>query len=151
MDIGVLLPQLPAENWIGTVYCSNLAERFKHDCVTNLGQCQGFVITEGEDYLSTYVDSMTDSGQPLQRQFCKNCGSNLFNHTPLNDDIVSVSAGALDEFEDWKPSLEQYCIHRADFLEKTKSVEARYIESIKGDLERESDSTRPATEEFVQQ
>ncbi len=82
------------------------------------------------------MDNMTDSGQPLRRQFCKNCGSSMFNLTPLYD-IVSVSAGALDDFESWKPSLEQYCIHRADFLEKTKLVEKRYIESINGELEKE--------------
>lgn len=87
--------------------------------------------------LSTYVDKMTDSGQPLERKFCKNCGSNMFNFTPLYP-IVSVSAGALDDFEDWKPTLEQYCIHRADFVEKVKGVEKRYIESINGDLEKDS-------------
>jgi hypothetical protein len=50
-------------------------------------------------------------------------------------DIVSVSAGSLDEFDDFKPTLEQYCIHRASFLDKTKGVEKRYIESIGGDME----------------
>ena len=84
--------------------------------------------------LSSYTDNMTDSGQPLTRTFCKNCGSNMFNFTPLYE-IVSVSAGALDEFEEWKPSLEQYCIHRADFLDKVKGVEKRYVESINGEQE----------------
>ena len=78
---------------------------------------------------------MTDSTQPLTRTFCSICGSNLFNFTPLNDSIVSISAGALDDFEDWKPSLEQYCIHRADWLGKVKGVEKRFMESIEGDLE----------------
>lgn len=90
--------------------------------------------------LSTYTDNMTDSGQSLTRQFCKNCGSNMFNFTPLYD-IVSVSAGALDEFEDWKPNLEQYCIHRADFLEKVKGVDKRYIESINGEQEKDEPNT----------
>lgn len=95
---------------------------------------QGFTVTEGEDFLQTYTDTMTDSGQGLQRQFCKNCGSNMFNFTPLYD-IVSVSAGVLDDFEEWRPTLEQYCIHRADYLEPAKSVEKRYIESINGEME----------------
>lgn len=92
--------------------------------------------------LTSYMDNMTDSGQPLTRQFCKHCGSNMFNFTPLYD-IVSVSAGALDEFDDWKPTLEQYCIHRADFLEKVKGVEKRYIESIKGDQEKDDKTLEP--------
>ena len=79
---------------------------------------------------------MTDSWHPLQRQFCKNCGSNMFNFTPLYD-IVSVSAGALDDFDEWKPTLEQYCIHRSDFVEKAKGVEKRYIESITGEMEKD--------------
>ena len=98
---------------------------------------QGFTITEGDDVLSTYVDNMTDSGTPLERQFCSHCGSNMFNLTPLYDHIVSISAGALDDFEDWKPTLEQYCIHRADFVEKVKGVEKRYVESIDGGMEKE--------------
>lgn len=86
--------------------------------------------------LTTYEDKMTDSGQPLKRQFCKICGSHMFNWTPLYD-IVSISAGSHDDFEAWKPTLEQYCIHRADFLEKTKGAEKRYEESITGQLEKE--------------
>lgn len=75
---------------------------------------------------------MTDSTQPLSRTFCSICGSNMFNFTPLNEDIVSISAGALDDFEEWKPSLEQYCIHRADWLGKVKGVQKRFMESITG-------------------
>ena len=60
----------------------------------------------------------------------------MFNFTPLYD-IVSVSAGSLDEFDDFQPTLEQYCIHRADFLEKAKGVEKRYIESIAGEMEKD--------------
>lgn len=86
--------------------------------------------------LTEYVDNLTDSGQPLRRQFCKNCGSSMFNFTPLAE-IVSISAGSHDDFEDWKPTLEQYCIHRADFIEKVKSVEKRYVESIMGELEKD--------------
>lgn len=60
----------------------------------------------------------------------------MFNFTPLAE-IVSISAGSHDDFDEWKPTLEQYCIHRADFMEKAKGVEKRYIESIMGDLEKE--------------
>jgi hypothetical protein len=70
----------------------------------------------------------------------------MFNFTPLYD-IVSVSAGSLDEFDDFKPTLEQYCIHRADFLEKAKGVERRYIESIAGEMERDQASEKDVTEE----
>lgn len=73
---------------------------------------------------------MTDSGSPLTRTFCSNCGSNLFNFTPLREDIVSISAGTFDDFEDWRPDLEQYCIHRAEYLGEVKGIERRYMEKI---------------------
>jgi len=57
----------------------------------------------------------------------------MFNFTPLYD-VVSVSAGVLDDFEDWRPTLEQYCIHRADYLEKVKGVEVRWMEKIDSEM-----------------
>lgn len=86
--------------------------------------------------LSTYDDTMTDSGEVLKRQFCKRCGSNMFNFSTRYP-IVSISAGSHDDFEEWKPTLEQYCIHRADFVGKAAGVEKRYVESIEGELEKE--------------
>lgn len=99
---------------------------------------QGFKITEGEDKLTTYHDTMTDSGQPLKRQFCSICGSSMFNFTPLFD-IVSVSAGSHDDFEEWTPDLEQYCIHRATWVEKSKGVpgERRYKELFESETEKD--------------
>ena len=64
----------------------------------------------------------------------------MFNLTPLRDDIVSISAGSHDDFEDWQPTLEQYCIHRADFVEKAKGVDKRYVENIFS--EQENDEAR---------
>jgi len=84
---------------------------------------EGFTITHGASHLKTYSDSATDSGTPLTRNFCGECGSNIFAFTPLWQDIVGVAAGTLDDFEDWKPTVEQYCIRRAGFLEKIKGVE----------------------------
>lgn len=60
----------------------------------------------------------------------------MFNFTPLYD-IVSISAGSHDDFDEWQPTLEQYCMHRSDFVEKAKGVEKRYIESISGELEKD--------------
>lgn len=78
---------------------------------------------------------MTDSTQPLTRTFCSICGSNLFNYTPLREDIVSISAGIFDDFEDWTPTLEQYCIHRPEWLGPAKGVGKRFVEAIGGDVE----------------
>lgn len=153
--IGLLLPELPPAFRLRLIHGRHLSEereyskankattgnqpRSRHrSCICRATQphltpvLQGFTITQGSEHLSTYTDTMTDSGQGLSRQFCSHCGSNMFNFTPLYD-IVSVSAGVLDDFEDWKPSLEQYCIHRADYLSPAKGVEKRFHESINGE------------------
>ena len=64
---------------------------------------QGFSITQGEDSMTRYSDTKTDSGKTLTRTFCSTCGSKLFAFTPLNENIVSIAAGTLDDFEEWKP------------------------------------------------
>lgn len=61
----------------------------------------------------------------------------MFNYTALADRIVSISAGSLDDFEEWRPTLEQYCIHRADFVERIQGVEKRFVESLNGEEEEE--------------
>ncbi len=72
-------------------------------CIDRMNQ--GFKVTQGEEHLGTYVDTMTDSGEygieppfeaptniplgeGLRRQFCQNCGSNMFNFTPLSVELL---------------------------------------------------------------
>lgn len=98
---------------------------------------QGFAVTSGSDYQKDYWDVATDSGTKLKRVFCKECGTKLFAFTPLWDEIVSVAAGTLDDFDAWKPDTEQYCVHRADFVEMAKGVggERRFKLAVKGETE----------------
>lgn len=82
---------------------------------------------------------MTDSGKPLSRTFCSEFGSTLFAFTPLREDIVSIAAGTLDDFESWKPDTEQYCMHRAEFVGKMKGVDEarRHVESVQSAAEKD--------------
>lgn len=50
-----------------------------------------------------------------------------------------MAAGTLDDFENWQPDREQWCIHRAAFLEKVKSVEKqnRHTMSVQSQPEKE--------------
>lgn len=63
-----------------------------------------------------------DSGTHLKRIFCSECGTGLFAITPLRDDIISVLAGTLDDFDSWKPDTEQWIDFRAGFLDNVKCV-----------------------------
>jgi hypothetical protein len=71
---------------------------------------QNFTITSGENSITCYRDLATDSSIPLMRNFCKICGSKVFATTQLREDIVSISAGTLQNAgQDWVPVKEQYC------------------------------------------
>ena len=83
------------------------------------------------------MDNATDSGKELKRVFCSECGSTLFAYTPLWEEIVSVTAGSLDEFDSWKPDTEQYCVHRPDYVEKIQAVpkERTFKLAVQGETE----------------
>lgn len=89
-------------------HCLN-CRRWIGAAVYNASICpkEGFQITQGQDKLKTFIDKNTDSGKPLSRAFCSECGSHLFAFTPLREDIVSIGAGTLDDFDEWRPDVEQ--------------------------------------------
>lgn len=47
----------------------------------------------------------------------------MFVTTPLNEDIVSVSAGSMDNVGEWKPSKEQYHRNRAAWIPELEAVD----------------------------
>ncbi|KAK1809334.1 hypothetical protein LTR12_016304 [Friedmanniomyces endolithicus] len=122
---------LPAHNRVGVACGIDRTQRGLEASTTRSSEPQtdldvkGFSITQGEDALKSHADNKTDSGQPLTRKFCGECGSRLFAFTPLNENVVMIAAGTLDDFEDWKPSKEQYCVHRLGFVDKMKGVKSR--------------------------
>merc|ERR1711881_250833 len=66
-------------------------------------------ILTGHSSLTTYEDTQTESGVPLQRQFCSKCGSQMFARTALMEDAVSVFAGGwVRDGKEWWPMREQF-------------------------------------------
>ncbi len=61
---------------------------------------------EGE--LKTYQDT-GDSGQPLYRTFCPNCGSSLIEEAALMPGVLMILAGTLDDTTVVQPAMEIYC------------------------------------------
>lgn len=65
----------------------------------------------------TFQDTHTDSGQPLYRNFCGDCGSPTHITTPAVNEIVAVLSGTLDNgTEWWKPNKEQYIETKSHWL-----------------------------------
>lgn len=76
-----------------------------HFICNTIYQKQHFTLTHGSP--KAYRDAATDSGTPLYRHFCGDCGSNLWITTPLVEGIVSVLTGTLDAGvarEAWRPN-----------------------------------------------
>ncbi len=46
---------------------------------------------------TSHYDSITDTGSSIRRFFCSKCGSRLFGTSNVNTDIISVSAGTLED------------------------------------------------------
>jgi hypothetical protein len=57
-----------------------------------------------------------DSGQPVYRHYCGNCGSPLFATTALAPGKVVVKAGTLDSLDGLEPKAEIYTDHAAQWL-----------------------------------
>jgi len=63
------------------------------------------VSVQGE--LETYDDT-GDSGQPVHRHFCPNCGSGVVNEVDVLPGVMIVLAGTLDDPAAFKPTMDVY-------------------------------------------
>lgn len=64
------------------------------------------VTVQGE--LKTYQDT-GDSGKPVYRRFCPNCGSGVLAEGEVMPGLTIVLAGTLDDPTGYQPSMEIYC------------------------------------------
>jgi hypothetical protein len=64
------------------------------------------VSVQGE--LKTYSHT-GDSGQPVHRRFCANCGSGVVDVVDVMPELIGILAGTLDDPDAFKPTMEIYC------------------------------------------
>jgi hypothetical protein len=76
---------------------------------------------EQQGETTVYVDK-GDSGQPLYRQFCGNCGSPIITKPALLPGIVVVKAGTLDSMEGIQPQSEIYTDHAVKWLTPVEGI-----------------------------
>ena len=77
------------------------------------------VVTEA-NYVQTgetkvFVDS-GDSGQPVNRHFCANCGSPIASKAGAIPGVVMIKAGTLDDMSGIAPGIEVYADHAVDWV-----------------------------------
>jgi hypothetical protein len=82
--------------------------------------CQRYTGSAFEPFLSFATASVSitgelktfghfgDSGRPVHRRFCPNCGSGVVNADPTHD-LVIVLAGTLDDPTEFRPTIEICC------------------------------------------
>ncbi len=64
------------------------------------------VALQGE--LKTYQDT-GDSGKPVYRRFCPNCGSGVMAEAEAMPGLAIMLAGTLDDTASFEPGMEIYC------------------------------------------
>ncbi len=76
---------------------------------------------EGE---TSRYDSTADTGTIITRYFCPNCGSRLFGTSSANTNIISVTAGTLDDSSWFKPNAIVYNKRRPawEFMDESVPV-----------------------------
>lgn len=78
------------------------------------------IVVQDADYSQTgetkvYEDN-GDSGQPVWRHFCGQCGSPLFSRIALMPGMTMIKAGTLDDFSSITPGVEVYTAHAAAWV-----------------------------------
>jgi hypothetical protein len=80
---------------------------------TNVGVPEAAYEQRGET--KVFVDK-GDSGQPVWRHFCPNCGSQILSKLGSASGLVVIKAGTLDDLSGLKPAMELYTDHSAAWV-----------------------------------
>ena len=84
------------------------------DCQKFTGSAFGFFIGvprsafEIHGVLKTF-SKLGDSGNPIVRRFCPECGSSIVEEPPGRRDLAIINAGTLDDPSAVTPTMEIYC------------------------------------------
>ena len=87
-------------------HCKNCQRQTSSSYSTNIAIPRDMLKVEGEPALFTDTG---DTGNPVNRYFCQNCGSHIFNNSVALDTLTIVKAGTLDDTSWVKPTMEVYC------------------------------------------
>ena len=73
--------------------------------------------------VSTYVDQ-NDSGDPVKRNFCGNCGSPIYSEILTQGNLIAVKIGTLDDTRDLEPQSQVWCISKQNWLSLNSDLPA---------------------------
>lgn len=73
-----------------------------------------FSLTAGEP--KRYLDEDTDSGNPVERFFCGNCGSPIYSAIGAQPDMLFLKTGTLDDTSAFTPQFHAWCVSKQDWV-----------------------------------
>lgn len=84
------------------------------DCQKFTGSAFSFLVVVPEDAVTFEGKSKTfsipgDSGKPIERQFCPECGSSIAERAFTRPGAILINGGTLDDPTSVKPAIQIYC------------------------------------------
>ena len=67
-------------------------------------------------------DHSTESGSTMTKEFCADCGSQLFGYTSRSPGAKHVKVGTIDDASFVKPEMEVYTIRRLPYIPAREGV-----------------------------
>ncbi|MFU8816041.1 MAG: GFA family protein [Pseudomonadales bacterium] len=111
---GALRYQLLQEPTMTAVcHCTHCQRQSGGVFSTNLVVAESDYLQQGET--KVYEDT-GDSGKPVYRHFCGDCGSPIISRVAAMPGVVMLKAGTLDDLGGIRPAVEVYTDHAADWV-----------------------------------
>jgi hypothetical protein len=96
----------------GVCHCKNCQKESGAAFAVVIGMPKAALNVTGT--MKTYNDR-GDSGQPVFRKFCPECGSPILSEVALMPDMVIVKAGTLDDTSSLQPAMHIFCASKQNW------------------------------------
>lgn len=100
---------------VAACHCSNCRKQSGAAYSVNLVVRASTMTVDGE--LAVFSDTDTESGAPVERQFCAACGSPIRSVPAATPKIVAVKAGTLDDAGPYAPQVHIWTRSRLPWVE----------------------------------
>jgi len=104
----------------GVCHCKNCQRQAGSAFATISGVPKAALKITGSPKL--YQDSDTDSGSPVERYFCGNCGSPIYSAVSSQPDLLFLKTGTLDDTTSFVPQFQVYCETKQDWVALLEDV-----------------------------
>ena len=94
--------------YMGNCHCRDCQRETGSAFAPTIGvAATALTITQGEPKYHTVT---ADSGNPVRRGFCPECGSRLFGDAATWPDFVTINAGSLDDPSWYRPTIDIWTV-----------------------------------------